>query len=51
MASLSSELGIRLVAEGVETPGERDSLLESGCDLLQGFLFGKPAASLGEATF
>jgi EAL domain-containing protein (putative c-di-GMP-specific phosphodiesterase class I) len=51
MASLSSELGIRLVAEGVETPGERDSLLGSGCDLLQGFLFGRPAASLGEATF
>lgn len=39
---LCADLGIRLVAEGVETPQERDTLVELGCDLLQGFLFAKP---------
>jgi len=31
------------VAEGVETTQERDLLVELGCDLLQGFLLGRPA--------
>jgi EAL domain-containing protein (putative c-di-GMP-specific phosphodiesterase class I) len=51
MASLCSDLGIRLVAEGVQTPGERDALLDCGCDLLQGFLFGRPVASFEQASF
>ncbi len=42
MAALCADLGIRLVAEGVETAGERDALLDCGCDLLQGFLFAAP---------
>jgi EAL domain-containing protein (putative c-di-GMP-specific phosphodiesterase class I) len=32
-----------VVAEGVETPAERDTLIELGCDLLQGFLFARPS--------
>ncbi len=36
-------LGVRLVSEGVETPGERDVLGADGCDLMQGHLFA-PAA-------
>lgn len=43
MAKLSKELGMIIVAEGVETPRERDMLLKLGCDLLQGFLFARPA--------
>jgi EAL domain-containing protein (putative c-di-GMP-specific phosphodiesterase class I) len=43
MVGLCKELGIRVVAEGVETPGERDVLVDLGCDLLQGYLFGRPA--------
>ncbi len=43
LAELSSELGIRTVAEGVETIAERDALREIGCDLMQGFLFARPA--------
>jgi EAL domain-containing protein (putative c-di-GMP-specific phosphodiesterase class I) len=31
-----------VVAEGVETVGERDVLVSSGCDLVQGYLFAKP---------
>jgi EAL domain-containing protein (putative c-di-GMP-specific phosphodiesterase class I) len=42
VVSLSRELGITVVGEGVETVGERDVLIELGCDLLQGYLFGKP---------
>lgn len=44
MVQLCRELNIRLVAEGVETVGERDTLTELGCELLQGFLFGLPVA-------
>ncbi|HKE17676.1 MAG TPA: EAL domain-containing protein [Kofleriaceae bacterium] len=35
---------ILVVGEGVETAGQRDALVELGCDLLQGFLFAAPAA-------
>jgi EAL domain-containing protein (putative c-di-GMP-specific phosphodiesterase class I) len=40
--SLCTELGIQLVAEGIETPGERDSLISLGGDLCQGYLFARP---------
>jgi blue light- and temperature-responsive anti-repressor len=36
------DLGVPLVAEGIETPEERDAYLAEGGDLMQGFLFGKP---------
>ncbi|MGH7298770.1 MAG: EAL domain-containing protein [Polyangiaceae bacterium] len=42
MAKLCGELGMLVVAEGVETPPERDTLAELGCDLLQGYLFARP---------
>ena len=42
MKQLSDELGILVVAEGVETAGERAALTDIGCDLLQGYLFAKP---------
>jgi EAL domain-containing protein (putative c-di-GMP-specific phosphodiesterase class I) len=40
--ALCHELGIQVVAEGVETAGEGDTLTSLGCDLLQGYLFGRP---------
>lgn len=43
MTSLSQDMGMLVVAEGVETPAERDTLESLGCDLLQGYLFAKPA--------
>jgi len=43
MKRLCDELDIAVVAEGVETVGERDALAELGCHLLQGYLFAKPA--------
>ncbi|MBO9643370.1 MAG: bifunctional diguanylate cyclase/phosphodiesterase, partial [Pseudacidovorax sp.] len=39
---LSHALGLRVVAEGVETAGQRDILLGMGCDELQGFFFARP---------
>jgi EAL domain-containing protein (putative c-di-GMP-specific phosphodiesterase class I) len=42
MASVCRELGMMVVAEGVETPEERDLLVALGCDFLQGYLLGRP---------
>jgi diguanylate cyclase (GGDEF)-like protein/PAS domain S-box-containing protein len=39
---LGQELGLTVVAEGIEEPAQRDALLEMGCDLGQGFLFAEP---------
>lgn len=39
----ASELGIEIVAEGVETPDHRDLCLSLGVHLGQGFLFGRAA--------
>jgi EAL domain-containing protein (putative c-di-GMP-specific phosphodiesterase class I) len=44
MVGLCHEMGKQVVAEGVEHAAERDMLIELGCDLLQGYLFGKPEA-------
>jgi len=37
------ELGGTVIAEGVETEGERKTVLELGATLGQGFLLGRPA--------
>ena len=42
ITALCKELGILVVAEGVETVGERETLVSIGCDLLQGYLLAKP---------
>jgi EAL domain-containing protein (putative c-di-GMP-specific phosphodiesterase class I) len=39
---LAHDLGLRVIAEGVETPSQRDILGRAECDLLQGFLFHPP---------
>jgi diguanylate cyclase (GGDEF)-like protein/PAS domain S-box-containing protein len=40
--SMSHALGLEVVAEGVETPAQRDFLRQHGCEFYQGYLFGKP---------
>jgi diguanylate cyclase (GGDEF)-like protein len=40
--SLAHNLGMQVVAEGVETPEQRDFLHSAGCELGQGYLFAKP---------
>ncbi len=51
MTSLSHEMGMLVVAEGVETPAERDTLIGLGCDLLQGYLLAKPAPAFPAVTW
>jgi EAL domain-containing protein (putative c-di-GMP-specific phosphodiesterase class I) len=40
---LCVDLGIQVVAEGIETEEERQAAVASGCGMLQGFLIGRPA--------
>jgi EAL domain-containing protein (putative c-di-GMP-specific phosphodiesterase class I) len=51
MCALCAELGILVVAEGVEKAGERDTLATLGCDLLQGYLFARPERGLPAPAF
>jgi EAL domain-containing protein (putative c-di-GMP-specific phosphodiesterase class I) len=51
MAHLCGELSLQVVAEGVETAGERDMLATLGCDLLQGYLFARPGEAFPEPAF
>lgn len=48
---ISRRLGMEVVAEGVETEGQRQALLSYGCHQMQGFLFSRPVepAALGQA--
>jgi len=51
IVTVSKELGIGVVAEGIETAGERDTVAELGCDLMQGYLFRRPEELGTEETF
>jgi len=48
--ALCTELGIQLVAEGIETPAERDALIALGGDLCQGYLFARPGRGFPTPT-
>ena len=37
------DLGVQVIADGIETPGERDFLQDAGVRLMQGYLFARPA--------
>jgi EAL domain-containing protein (putative c-di-GMP-specific phosphodiesterase class I) len=41
--ALGQTLNLRVVAEGIETPDQLKALRELGCELGQGYLFGRPA--------
>ena len=43
--ALGRELGLQVVAEGVETPAQSAFLLSRGCHLQQGYLFSRPVAA------
>jgi diguanylate cyclase (GGDEF)-like protein len=45
IVQMAHTLGLRVVAEGVESQAQRDVLIEMGCDELQGFLFARPMSA------
>ena len=45
IVALGKTLGLRIVAEGVETAEQQQMLTELGCDILQGYLLGKPMSA------
>ena len=51
LVALSRDLGMLVVAEGVETRGERDALVEIGCDYLQGYLLARPGPPFVPTTW
>ena len=42
MIAMAHKLGIKVIAEGVETAVQRDLLIAAGCDYVQGYLFSRP---------
>lgn len=42
---MAHELGLRFVAEGIETDMQRALLKEAGCDFGQGYLFGRTVSA------
>ena len=42
VVALASALGVKVIAEGVETEDERNALAGNGCRFFQGYLFARP---------
>ena len=39
---MAHKLGLKVIAEGVETKAQLDLLTAAGCDFVQGYYFSKP---------
>jgi diguanylate cyclase (GGDEF)-like protein len=50
IVALGHDLGLSVIAEGVETAAQLDFLLESGCNAVQGYHIGKPMSAADLAT-
>ncbi|MES2536158.1 MAG: EAL domain-containing protein [Pseudomonadota bacterium] len=48
---MGHKLGMKVIAEGVETPEQRDLLTAAGCDYGQGYLFGRPVHAAEMSKF
>lgn len=51
LTKMCHELGMLVVAEGIETEPERDVLVDLGCDLLQGYRFARPSRDFSVPTW
>lgn len=45
LVALLHDMRIKVVMEGIETPAQRSFAIDSGVDLLQGYLLGRPASA------
>jgi EAL domain-containing protein (putative c-di-GMP-specific phosphodiesterase class I) len=43
--AMARALGLEVIGEGVETPGQLEVLRQLQCPLVQGYLLGRPAAA------
>lgn len=43
MIGVAQDLGLDVIAEGVETEGQRLALIAAGCPVMQGYFFARPA--------
>jgi EAL domain-containing protein (putative c-di-GMP-specific phosphodiesterase class I) len=48
IVGLSRALGVKTIAEGVETENQAMLLRAAGCQEVQGYLYGRPAPLTGE---
>lgn len=51
MTTLCHDMGIEVIAEGVETAQENARILNAGCNLVQGFFFARPERALVPPKF
>jgi EAL domain-containing protein (putative c-di-GMP-specific phosphodiesterase class I)/CheY-like chemotaxis protein len=51
LTEMCGGMGITAIAEGVEADAERDAVKDLGCDLMQGYLFAKPARAFATHAF
>ncbi len=51
MIALAHQLGLTVVAEGVETEAQRDALAARGCDVFQGYLYARALPADEAASF
>jgi EAL domain-containing protein (putative c-di-GMP-specific phosphodiesterase class I) len=48
---LAQALGLNIVAEGVETEAQKQTLVGKGCGIMQGYLFSKPLTPIQLTRF
>ncbi|MDN0073661.1 EAL domain-containing protein [Crenobacter sp. SG2303] len=46
IVGMAHKLGMKVIAEGIETPEQRDLLAAAGCDYGQGYLFARPLPAM-----
>jgi EAL domain-containing protein (putative c-di-GMP-specific phosphodiesterase class I) len=51
MIEVAHQLGLKVIAEGVETLQQKQRLISIGCDQVQGYFYGKPMTAADATLF